>query len=81
MIAEKMKPYLQNNSAIRAMFEEGKKTLNTYQMPYGNLVVGLDTKRILMIEEEEEITEEFDFSEEPVEESDYTNVYTYVIFK
>ena len=25
MIAEKMKPYLQNNSAIRAMFEEGKK--------------------------------------------------------
>lgn len=30
---------------------------------------------------EEEITEEFDFSEEPVEESDYTNVYTYVIFK
>jgi aspartate aminotransferase len=25
MIAEKMKPYLQNNSAIRAMFEEGKQ--------------------------------------------------------
>lgn len=25
MIAEKMRPYLQNNSAIRAMFEEGKK--------------------------------------------------------
>jgi aspartate aminotransferase len=25
MIAEKMKPFLQNNSAIRAMFEEGKK--------------------------------------------------------
>lgn len=25
MIAEKMRPYLQNNSAIRAMFEEGKR--------------------------------------------------------
>ena len=25
MIAKKMKPYLENNSAIRAMFEEGKR--------------------------------------------------------
>ena len=30
MIAEKMKPYLQNNSAIRAMFEEGKKMAEQY---------------------------------------------------
>ncbi len=30
MIAEKMKPYLQNNSAIRAMFEEGKKMAETF---------------------------------------------------
>ena len=30
MIAEKMKPYLQNNSAIRAMFEEGKKMAAVY---------------------------------------------------
>ena len=30
MIAEKMKPYLQNNSAIRAMFEEGKKMAGQY---------------------------------------------------
>lgn len=30
MIAEKMKPYLQNNSAIRAMFEEGKKMAAIY---------------------------------------------------
>ena len=30
MIAEKMKPYLQNNSALRAMFEEGKKMAEQY---------------------------------------------------
>ncbi len=30
MIANKMKPYLQNNSAIRAMFEEGKKMAAVY---------------------------------------------------
>lgn len=30
MIAEKMKPYLQNNSAIRAMFEEGKRMAETF---------------------------------------------------
>ena len=30
MIADKMKPYLQNNSAIRAMFEEGKKMAEQY---------------------------------------------------
>lgn len=30
MIAQKMKPYLKNNSAIRAMFEEGKKMAALY---------------------------------------------------
>lgn len=30
MIAEKMKPFLQNNSAIRAMFEEGKRMAAVY---------------------------------------------------
>ncbi len=30
MISEKMKPYVQNNSAIRAMFEEGKKMASIY---------------------------------------------------
>ena len=42
MIAEKMKPYLQNNSAIRAMFEEGKRMAaefgaeNVYDFSLGN---------------------------------------------
>ena len=30
MISEKMKPYLKNNSAIRAMFEEGKRLATLY---------------------------------------------------
>lgn len=30
MIAEKMKPYLQNNSAIRAMFEEGRRMASEF---------------------------------------------------
>lgn len=30
MISEKMKPYLKNNSAIRAMFEEGKRLASLY---------------------------------------------------
>ena len=30
MISEKMKPFVENNSAIRAMFEEGKKMAAVY---------------------------------------------------
>lgn len=40
---------------VHLLFEEGKKTLNTYQMPYGTLVVGLDTKSIETTESEDEI--------------------------
>ncbi len=40
---------------VHLLFEEGKKTLNTYQMPYGTLVVGLDTKSIEKTESEDEI--------------------------
>ena len=31
MIAEKMKPFMANNSAIRAMFEEGKRMAAIYE--------------------------------------------------
>ena len=30
MVSEKMKPFMANNSAIRAMFEEGKKMAAVY---------------------------------------------------
>ena len=42
MVSEKMKPFMANNSAIRAMFEEGKKMAavygaeNVYDFSLGN---------------------------------------------
>lgn len=42
MISEKMKPFMANNSAIRAMFEEGKRMAavygreNVYDFSLGN---------------------------------------------
>ena len=49
---------------VHLLFEEGKKTLNTYQMPYGTLVVGLDTKRIHMTETENDIKITIDYAME-----------------
>lgn len=50
--------------SVHLLFEEGKKTLNTYQMPYGNLVVGLDTRRIQKNETDEEIRIVIDYAME-----------------
>ena len=50
--------------SVHLLFEEGKKTLNTYQMTYGTLVVGLDTKRIQMSETKEEIKIAIDYAME-----------------
>ena len=49
---------------VHLLFEEGKKTLNTYQMPYGTLVVGLDTKKVTMDETEDEIKIHIDYAME-----------------
>ncbi len=50
--------------SVHLMFEEGKRTLNTYQMPLGNLIVGLDTKTVEIEEEEDEIRIHVDYSME-----------------
>lgn len=50
--------------SVHLLFEEGKKTLNTYQMPYGTLVVGLDTRKIEMMEEDSEIKIHIDYAME-----------------
>ena len=50
--------------SVHLLFEEGKKTLNTYQIPYGNLVVGLDTRRIQKNETDEEIRIVIDYAME-----------------
>ena len=49
---------------VHLLFEEGKTTLNTYQMPYGTLVVGLDTKCIEKKESEDEIKIHIDYAME-----------------
>ena len=63
MISEKMKPFVENNSAIRAMFEEGKKMAavygkeNVYDFSLGNPSVPAPAavkQAILAILEEEE---------------------------
>lgn len=50
--------------SVHLLFEEGKKTLNTYQMPYGTLVVGLDTRKVSMDETEDEIKIHIDYAME-----------------
>ncbi len=50
--------------SVHLLFEEGKKTLNTYQMPYGTLVVGLDTKHIEKKELDNEIQIRIDYAME-----------------
>lgn len=46
------------------LFEENKKTLNSYQMPYGVLTMGLDTKTILIEESDTEIKIHIEYSME-----------------
>ena len=65
MIAEKMKPFMANNSAIRAMFEEGKRMAaiygkeNVYDFSLGNpnVPVPLVNEAILSIVNGEEFNQ------------------------
>lgn len=65
MIADKMKPLVENNSAIRTMFEEGKRmaalygTENVYDFSLGNPNVPAPeavNRAIVQVIEEEEST-------------------------
>lgn len=40
---------------VHMVFEENKKNMSTYSTPYGDIMVGIDAKRISMQESEEEI--------------------------
>lgn len=37
------------------IFEEGKKHMTNYQTPYGQMILGIDTKRVLIAEQEKSI--------------------------
>lgn len=43
------------------VFEENKKNITDYQTPYGDIFIGIDTKRIRMQEEDNRITIEIDY--------------------
>lgn len=40
---------------VHMVFENGKKNMTYYHTPFGNILIGLDTSQIQVLEEEEEI--------------------------
>ena len=38
---------------VHMIFEENKKNMTNYATPFGNIMIGIDTKKILLAEEEE----------------------------
>lgn len=40
---------------VHMIFEKGKKNMTYYNMPFGQLLIGLETNRIVMLEEEDSI--------------------------
>ncbi|MCM1043875.1 MAG: DUF1934 domain-containing protein [Candidatus Gastranaerophilales bacterium] len=48
--------------ATRMVFEEGKKHLSHYFMPYGELLLGIDTKSVSLEEQEDRVRVGIDYS-------------------
>lgn len=44
------------------IFEEGRKHMSHYSMPYGEMLLGIDTKRVSLKEQEDRIWVEIDYS-------------------
>lgn len=44
------------------VFEEGRKHMSRYSMPYGELLLGIDTKKVTLKEQEDDIRVEIDYS-------------------
>lgn len=47
---------------VHMVFEEGKQNMTSYHTPYGNLVIGIDTKRVLISETEDRIHIQADYA-------------------
>lgn len=47
---------------VQMNFESGKKTLSRYQTPYGVIMIGLDTDRVVCMEEENCLIAEVDYT-------------------
>ena len=47
---------------VQMNFEAGKKNLTRYQTPYGVMMIGLDTSRVVCLQEEKSLAIEIDYT-------------------
>lgn len=47
---------------VHMVFAEGRKNMSNYETPFGNILVGIDTKRVQIQEQDQEITVEVDYA-------------------
>lgn len=47
---------------VRMVFEENKKNLTSYNTPFGQILMGINTKKVQTTEQEEHITVEVDYA-------------------
>lgn len=47
---------------VHMLFEENKKSLTNYATPFGNILIGIDTKKITLTEESDKILIDVDYA-------------------
>jgi uncharacterized beta-barrel protein YwiB (DUF1934 family) len=47
---------------VHMVFQENKKNLTSYNTPFGQILIGIDTKKIQIVEEEDNICVEVDYA-------------------
>lgn len=47
---------------VHMVFEENKKNMTNYSTPYGNILIGIDAKRVSCTEEEEQIRVDVEYA-------------------
>lgn len=47
---------------VHMVFQENKKNLTNYNTPFGQILIGIDTKKVEMKEQEDQITVDVDYS-------------------
>lgn len=47
---------------VHMVFEENKKSITNYSTPYGDIMIGIDARKINMREEEEQISVDVDYA-------------------
>lgn len=47
---------------VHMVFEENKKSMTNYATPYGNILIGIDAKRVSCMEQEEQISVDVEYA-------------------